>query len=394
MIPRLTKLSKSHSFFLFGPRACGKSTLLKKHFNIQSDNPSLSNKKVLWIDLLESKTHYKLSQNPDFLLDMWNLHKPKWIVIDEVQKIPKLLDSVHKMIEDHGVKFALSGSSARKLKKGQANLLAGRAISINLSLFSSFELKNNFNLNKALRFGLFPRFWSDEKITDKDKIRSLYAYVSTYLKEEIAAEQIVRNLDPFRRFLSVAAQSNSQIINFSKIERDSGIGSSQASKHFEVLIDTLIGHFLEPYHNSIRKRQTKKSKFYFFDTGVIRALNLLAEESLNSSTYEYGNLFETFIINEVLKHIFALEKKWKLSYLQTQSGVEVDLIIEKPRTPPLLIEIKSTTSIKKEHLQSLEKVKKDFPKSKAYILYRGVKSFKHNDIYCLPWQEGLVSIFK
>lgn len=385
-VKRLIHLSQSQSFFLFGPRSVGKSTLLKSHF-------SKVKTATLWIDLLDAETQYRLSQNPSLLIDMWKANTPPWVVIDEVQKNPKLLDTVHKMIEEYKIQFALSGSSARKLKRGYANLLGGRAVSFQLFPFSFFEIKKQFCLDKALKFGLLPRFWTSP-ISEKDMIRSLYGYVDIYIKEEVAAEQIVRKLDPFLRFLPVAAQSNGQIINFSKIERDAGLGTSQAQRHFEILSDTLIGSFLPPYHTSIRKRQVQKSKFYFFDTGVLRALQMISGESLSPSTFEYGNLFETFIINEVLKNSAFLEKKWKFSYLRTQAGVEIDLIVEKPRSAPILIEIKSSTNITKEHLQSLKNLSPKFPNSAKYIWYRGTKSYMIDGIKCLAWDKGLKELFK
>ncbi|MCY4643162.1 MAG: AAA family ATPase [Bacteriovoracales bacterium] len=381
-------LTKEQSFFLFGPRNSGKSTLLKTHFKeLQTKGD------ILWIDLLDAQIQYQLSQRPSLLMDMWDAKKPPWIVIDEIQKNPKLLDIVHKMMEETSAKFALSGSSARKLKRGHANLLGGRALPFYLFPFSFMELEKKFNLDRALKFGLLPRFWASP-MSDKDTVRGLYAYVDTYLKEEIASEQIVRKLDPFQRFLSVSAQSNGNIINFSKIERDAGLGASQAQKHFQILSDTLLGAFLPPYHSSIRKRQERKSKFYFFDTGVLRALQMMAQESLHPSTFEYGNLFETFIINEVLKMTAYLEKKWKLSYLKTQAGVEIDLIVEKPRTAPILIEIKSSLDIKEEHLKTLKRLASDFPKSTRYVWYRGPESYRIDQIQCLPWHQGIKELFE
>ncbi len=412
MLKRMCKLSKSNSFFLFGPRGSGKSTLLKSHFgtgfgksvnksldlekskprNLKKDSPDF-NKNILWIDLLDTQMEYKLNQKPELLEQMWQVSQPQWVVIDEVQKNPKLLDVVHRMIEEKNVKFALSGSSARKLKRGHANLLGGRAIALYLSPFSYFEIRGQFDLDRSMKFGLLPRFWA-EQMSDDDIVRSLYAYVDIYLREEVFAEQLVRKLDPFRRFLSTAALANGTVINFSNIERDAGLGASQAQKHFEILSDTLIGFFLPPYNTSIRKRQIQKSKFYFFDTGVLRALQMLAGESLHSSTFEYGNLFETFIINDVFKMASALEKRWRFSYLKTQAGVEVDFIVEKPRGVPILIEIKSSTDIKKEHLKSLKNLGSEFPGSAKYLWYRGKESLVRDEIKCVPWQEGLKELFE
>ena len=389
MIRRWLQLPSRQSFFLFGPRGVGKSTLLKSHFSKMRQ----STRPPLWLDLLDSSLSYQLAQSPGLLLDMWQAHKAKWVVIDEVQKLPVLLDSVHKLIEDEGVRFALSGSSARKLKRGKANLLAGRAAAMHLNSLSCFELGSRFNLEKALSFGLLPQLWH-QRMSVQESVRFLYSYVDVYLKQEVAAEQLVRQLEPFQRFLAAAAQSHTQIVNFTKIERDAGIASSQAQRHFEVLVDTLMGFFLPPYHRSLRKRQFQKSKFYFFDTGVVRALNLLSGESLNVNTYEYGLLFESFIVNEILKLAQTFEKRWKFSYFKSQSGVEVDLIIEKPRSQPFLLEIKSANRITDEHLRHLKAIKKSFPKSRACVWYCGRYAHRTQGFDCLPWQQGLKQLFQ
>ena len=394
MIKRLLSLPRSHSFFLFGPRGAGKSTLLKSHFGIKGEWAIEGHNHTLWIDLLSAETHYKLAQRPELLLDMWRVHKPKWIVIDEIQKNPALLDIAHKMIEEQKLHFALSGSSARKLKRGQANLLAGRAIALYLSPFCFVEVEKNFSLSRALKFGLLPRFWNQEKLSEKDTVRSLYTYSDMYLKEEVVQEQLVRKLDPFRIFLRVAGQANGSVINFSKVDRDAGLGTGQSRKYFEILSDTLLVFFLPPYHRSIRKRQDQRSKFYFFDTGVLRALQMLAGESLHPSTFEYGNLFETFIINEIFKMARALEKRWHFSYLRTQAGVELDLIVEKPKAEPILIEIKSSLRAKQEHLRPLKRLSEAFPNSQKYLWHSGEDSYVMEGIPCLPWHKGLKQLFE
>lgn len=370
---------------MFGPRGSGKSTLLREHF--LSVNP-------LWIDLLDQQLEFELSQNPDVLLDKWADKKQKWIVIDEVQKIPRLLDVVHRGMETHKIRFALTGSNSRKLKRGSANLLGGRASSFFLSPFSALELGGKFNLQQGLAFGLFPRFWSGEDYPERERIRSLYSYIQTYLKEEVAAEQLVRNLDPFRKFLVCAAQANAKILNYAKLERDAGISHSQAERHFEILSDTLLGRYLDPFDASIRKRQSKKSKFYFFDSGIVRALTNMAGESLTSGTYEYGDLFETFIINEFFKLREALEKRWEYSYLRTKDDVEIDLIIQKPRSKPILVEIKSTNHITEDQIDLFIRISRDFPGSQKYVLFTGKTGKVIKDIRCLPWEEGLKEIFE
>lgn len=383
MISRISKPSKSQSFFLFGPRGSGKSSLLKMLFE---------ENEALWINLLDQKTEFVLSQNPDHLLEMWKLNKQKWVIIDEVQKIPRILDVVHRGIEDHKIKFSLTGSSSRKLKKGGANLLAGRAASYHLAPFSSIELGDQFDLQKALQVGLLPKLWFED-LSEKDCARSLYSYVQTYLKEEVASEQLVRQLDPFRRLLVCAAQSNTKIVNYAKIERDAGVSHSQAERHFEILTDTLIGRYLEPFDQSLRKRQSKKSKFYFFDTGVVRALQNLAEEKIISSTFEYGDLFESFLINEFFKLHDSLEKHWQFSYLKTKDDIEIDLIIEKPRGEVILVEIKSTDSIRSSDVSSYVKICKEFPKATKYVLSNSQSEFEFDQIRFLNWKNGLKEIF-
>lgn len=385
MIRRFTKPSKSQSFFLFGPRGSGKSTLLKDIF---------SGEETLWVNLLDQREEFELSSDPDSLLSRWAARKPKWIVIDEVQKIPSLLDVAHRGIEDHKIRFALTGSSARKLKRGSANLLAGRAVSYSLAPFSALELAEAFDLERALSIGLLPRLWSELSGKD-DQVRALYAYIQTYLKEEIAAEQLVRNLDPFRRVLIAAAQSNARIINFSAIERDAGVSHSQAERHFEILADTLVGRYLEPFETSLRKRQSKKNKFYFFDTGVVRAMNNLAGEPLHASTYEYGELFETFLVNEFFKLADAFEKRWRFSYFRTKNDVEIDLIIEKPRGRPILIEIKSWNRHQpKEKLGAFHKIAREFNGAEKYVLSNATDPRLIDNIHYLHWHEGLKKIFE
>lgn len=371
---------------MFGPRGSGKSTLLRELFGKEPE--------PLWIDFLDQQTEFEYSNNPNLVLQRWLIDKPKWIIIDEIQKVPSVLDVAHLGIEKHRIKFAFTGSSSRKLRKGGANLLANRVASFSLAPFSSIELKTKFNLTRALSIGLLPRFWSDESLTPEDIHRALYSYVQTYLKEEVAAEQLVRNLAPFRRFLICAAQSAGKVVNYAQLERDSGVTHSQAERHFEILVDTLIGQYLEPFDNSLRKRQTKKSKFYFFDTGVIRALRDLLAEALTPSTFEYGDLFESFVVNEFFKISSALEKRWKFSFLRTQNNLEIDLILEKPRGAPILIEIKSTNRIVDDHIQSLKKISSTLSHSEKYLLSNDPLTKEIHGIRCLPWQDGLQEIFE
>jgi predicted AAA+ superfamily ATPase len=381
MIQRLSKLSKSQSFFLFGARGTGKSTLLhswKKGLNCK------------YIDLLEPNIESELALNPERLLEYWLPNKTDWIVIDEIQKIPKLLDVVHYGIEKYKIKFALTGSSARKLRRGAANLLGGRAIELKLHPFTHLELKSSFNLDDVLAYGSIPSIY---QLKGKDKIRALYSYVLTYLKEEVLVEQLIRKIEPYRKFLEVAAQMNGKILNYAKIARDSGIEEKSVSRYFQILDDTLLGFFLEPYHLSVRKRQSQKSKFYFFDTGVTRTLQNTVNLKLYAQTPAYGDLFEQFIILECIRLNDYFEKHYSFSYLRTKDDVEIDLIIERPGKNPVLVEIKSSTKINKDDTTNLKSISKEFKNADLLVLTNITKNAIVDGVQFMNWQDGLKKIF-
>lgn len=381
MVHRIPKLSKSHSFFLFGARGTGKSSLIENHFKDE--------KNVLLIDLLKAEWEDELIKNPDHLLNVITQQKkkPKWVIIDEVQKIPKLLDIVHYLIESQKINFALTGSSARKLKRGSANLLAGRAFSFELFPLTHLELKKNFDLHTYLSYGGLPALTDLSTVSDIHNY--LKSYVSTYLKEEIQAEQIVRNLKPFRLFLDVAAQMNTKIVNFSKIAQDVGADTKSVQNYFEILKDTHIGILLNSHDNSLRKRQKKNPKFYYFDTGVARSLNRRLNISLIKGTFEYGDLFEQFIILEMhrLNSYFSLD--YQFSYLQTNNDLEIDIIIERPGLPTAFVEIKSSEKIVEQDLFSLQSLKKDFPKKQYFCLSNDSNHRIEHGIAVLHWKKGL-----
>jgi predicted AAA+ superfamily ATPase len=384
MIHRISNLSKTHSFFLFGARGVGKSSLIERHFKDESG--------VLLIDLLKAEWEDELLKNPDYLIEVIAKQKkqPKWVIIDEVQKIPKLLDVVHHLIEAKKIKFALTGSSARKLKRGAANLLAGRAFNFELFPLTHLELGDHFDLHKYLTYGGLPALL--EFSVENDVHQYLKTYVSTYLKEEIQAEQLVRNLKPFRLFLDVAAQMNAKIVNFSKIAEDVGADTKSVQNYFEILRDTHVGVLLSSHDNSLRKRQKKNPKFYYFDTGVVRSLNRRLNLPLKVGTYEYGDLFEQFIILEMhrLNSYFSLD--YQFSYLQTNNNLEIDIIVERPGMPTAFVEIKSSTKIGEEDLSSLRSLKRDHPRSQFYCLSNDKTDRSENGIEILQWKKGLQEI--
>jgi uncharacterized protein len=336
----------------------------------------------------------------------------EWIIIDEIQKVPKLLDLVHKILEEQereklqaehvqkeihktnlstlSRKFILTGSSARKLKRGAANLLAGRAFVFKLFPFSFQELGEAFNLHEALMWGLLPKITSFE--TDLQKKLYLVAYTSTYLKEELLQEQIIRKLEPFRRFLEVAGQTSGTIINFEKIGRDVGTSTKTVQSYYQILEETLLGILLQPFHTSIRKRQRANPKFYFFDTGVERAVTKSLDVPLQSGTYSFGRLFESFVINEINKLLNYKLIDFELSYLRTKDDAEIDLIVEQSGKPISLVEIKSKNRISKDDIQPLIKLAKDIPSSISYCLSLDPIDKDINGVKVLYWERGIKEI--
>lgn len=387
MLPRIIKVSKIQSFFLFGARTTGKSTLIKALFEAQKDQ-------CLYLDLLDPETERKLATHPEQLKEMIDAKRPapQWVIIDEIQKIPKLLDVIHQVLFDKKIKFALTGSSARKLKRDAANLLAGRAFSYYLYPFSFLELGDRFDLNRALAFGTLPSVLQFDN--SQDIKRFLLSYVHTYVKEEVLVEQLVRNIDPFRAFLEVAAQSNTEIINYTTLAKEAGINSKSVERYFSILADTLLGYFLEPYSRSVRERQRRAPKFYFFDCGVVRAISQEINQELLPSTFEYGKLFEQMVICEFFRLNQYFEKNWKFSYLRTGAGVEIDLIIEKTKKEVLLVEIKSTAKVHDDHLSAIRGLASSFPGAKRYVLCLEKIPREIDGVRILDWKEGIREIFE
>lgn len=372
---------KSNSFFLIGPRGSGKTFLLNHLF--QPD-------KVLWVNLLDDNLSREYIANPR-LLEERITPSTEWVVIDEVQKVPSLLDFVHKLIEERKIKFALTGSSARKLKRQSANLLAGRAFFNHLHPLTFEELGSDFNLDDVLHWGSLPKIFGFATALEKKEY--LRAYVSLYLKEEIREEQAVRKIEPFVRFLEVAAQCNGTILNHSKIGRDAGVDSKAIERYFQILEETLLGFYLEPFHFSVRKRQTQKAKFYFFDTGVTRATANLLNVNLQKGTYAYGNAFEHFFILEVIRLNHYYKKDYKLSYLRTKDDLEVDLIIERPGEKILMVEVKSSELIDESEFRHQKEIQKDLDHCDFWIASQERQPRTIDGLEILPWQVVLERLF-
>lgn len=387
-VPRIIQLPTKQSFFLFGARNTGKSLLLKNTFN---------SKNSLWLDLLNPDIEDHYSREPMlFKQQVLALGTEiKYVIIDEIQKLPKLLDLVHLLIESTDKIFIMTGSSARKLRQGGANLLAGRAFVYNLFPLTYLEIiqaKPEIPLADLLQFGSLPAVLF--KMESKDqKVKFLQAYAQTYLKEEIWLEQFIRKIDPFRKFLEVAAQANGQIINFSNIAKDVGVDDKTIKQYYSILEDTLMGFYLETYHDSTRKRVTSKPKFYFFDTGICRALCRRLSVPLTPGTSEYGLSFEHFIILECLRLASYYYPEYKFSYLRTKDDVEIDLIVERPGLPTLCIEIKSAVQVRAEKLLAFQKLATSLGEIEAICISQEKHSKKIGDITVYNWSDALRKFF-
>lgn len=384
MFKRLRKFSHSHSFFLFGARGTGKTTLLLERFD---------SGKTVRFDLLDSQVEAQFFDNPGQLYAIVNAlpDTVTHVIIDEIQKIPKLLDEVHRLIEEKKKTFVLTGSSARKLKRGGANLLAGRAFVYHLFALSCFEIKELFDLDVALHWGTLPKIFNLESNNDKELY--LRAYAETYLKEEILEEQLVRKLPAFRRFLEVAAQCNGKIINYANIAKDVGVDDKTIKEYFSILEDTLIGFFLIPFHNSFRKRLSEKPKFYFFDTGVVRSLSRRLTLPLLPKTSAYGDAFEHFVILEFMRLASYFKPDYRFSYIRTAGNVEIDLVVERPGAPLLCIEIKSSDLIEEADIGSFIRLTKDIPDCEAVVLSQDSFSKRYDHVTCHPWKLALEQYF-
>lgn len=383
MFHRIINPLQSNSFLIFGPRGTGKTTFLKEYFRGQ---------KTFWIDLLDPALEDRYSRHPESLTQeiQGMLPQIQWVIIDEIQKVPKLLNLVHYHIENSSVRFALTGSSARKLRRGTANLLAGRAFIYYLFPLTAREMGEKFGLEEALQWGTLPKVTQFK--TAEEKNAFLRSYALTYLKEEVWAEQIIRNLDPFRRFLEIASQTNGQIVNYSNIANDVGVDTKTVQFYFQILEDTLMGVLLESFHYSLRKRQRKNPKFYFFDTGVKRALDRTLLQPLIANSYGYGQAFEHLVIIEAYRLNMYYQKDFRFSYLRTKDNAEVDLILERPGMPLALVEIKSTDFVDERDVRTLEHFLKDIKKTEAFCLSRDPIPKKIGSVQVFPWEKGLKAL--
>jgi predicted AAA+ superfamily ATPase len=340
-------------------------------------------------DLLLSTEYQRLLREPKLIreqclasgLDANSQRDP--IIIDEIQKLPILLDEVHWLMEKKGLRFILCGSSARKLKRGHANLLGGRAIRYEMYPLVFPEIPN-FSLIKALNSGLIPRHYDGDKPE-----RLIQSYVGDYLKEEIAAEALTRNIPAFSRFLEVAALSNGEILNYTNIARECGVSSPTVKEYFQILEDTLIGRQLPAFRKRKKRRLVTSPKFYFFDLSPV--IYLTRRGKVVQGSELFGRAFEHYIWMEIVCHSSYSELFYPISYWRTASGFEVDFILGDHE---IAIEVKSTELASATHLKGLRRFKEEYTVRRSILVSLDSKPRKTEDqIEILPWQEFLKQLW-
>jgi len=363
-------LKNDKSFFLFGPRGVGKTVWVK---TVVKDG--------LYLDLLESKLYLELLANPQRLENHIPKNFTKWIIIDEVQRVPQLLNEVHRLIEEKHYKFILTGSSARSLRRKGINLLAGRALTYWMHPLTAIELGINFNLEQSLNFGQLPSipFENDPK-------KYLESYVKTYLREEVLQEGLTRNITAFSRFLEAASFSQGSVINYTEIARETSINRKVIENYFQILEDLLLAKRLPVFTKRAKRKLVAHPKFYFFDTGVYRTLR--PKGPLDSPEEIDGAALETLIYQDLLAKNDYFSWGYQFYYWRTHSGDEVDFILygEKGITA---IEIKRSQKISLKDLKGLKTFAKDYPEAKLLLLYGGERRYREGEIEIIPITEFL-----
>lgn len=368
MLSRALRLP-DRSFFLFGPRGTGKTTWLRH---------CLPN--ALWFDLLRTHSVLALSRDPQsFRQQVEATPKGSWVVVDEIQRLPSLLNEVHALVAERpgAHRFALSGSSARKLKRLDVNLLAGRAVNRQFLPLTAAEIGKDFNLDRALRYGVLPQIQTDPS----DAIDVLDAYVTNYVREEVMQEALVRNLESFARFLEIAALMNGQVLNVAGVSRDAAVARPTVQGYFATLVDTLIGVWLPAWRRRAKVKEVASPKFYLFDPGVARALAGRAREPVEGS--ERGFLLETLVLHELRAAIAYLALGGQLQYWRTPSGTEVDFVWTRGHRA-VGIEVKASTAWRYEHGAALKRLIAEGQLTRGYGVYTGTAELKDGPLRVWP----------
>jgi uncharacterized protein len=374
---RLLRLPARRSALLLGPRQTGKTTLVAAQLPARS-----------WtLDLLRHDEFLRYSKDPSAFRQTVTervRRGTKVVFVDEVQKVPALLDEVHGLIEDLGVRFVLSGSSARKLRRGGANLLAGRADSLRLHPLVVEEHGEHFDLNRALRLGALPAVVA---APDAEAEALLRAYAETYLREEVQAESLVRNLGGFARFLDVAAAQCGELLNAAAVGRDASLSARTVQEYFQILEDTLLGFRLEPWRKSVRKRLVAHPRFYLFDTGITNALNQRLTGTPDPAAR--GRLFEQWLVLECRRVIDYATSEARLYYWRTNHGAEVDLLVEKHGRLLAAVEIKTTGRVAGADLEGLRSFADDHPGVPRFVVTPTAEPHRLHDVLVTNWRDFL-----
>ncbi|MBL7085247.1 MAG: ATP-binding protein [Candidatus Omnitrophica bacterium] len=373
MYSRLIEPPKDKSFFLFGPRGTGKTTWVKAKFP-----------KALYLDLLEAELFNDLLANPQRLENFIPKDFNDWVIIDEVQRIPELLNEIHRLIEKSKYKFILTGSSARKIRRKGVNLLAGRALSYHLYPLTAAELADDFNLNHSLSFGQLPCVY-----TEKDPKAYLESYVKTYLEEEIQQEGFTRNLGAFSRFLEAASFSQGSVLNISSVARDCSVERKVVENYFTILEDLLIAYRIPVFAKRAKRRLTVHPKFYFFDVGLYRALRPTGPLDIPEEIG--GHAFETLFLQELQAINTYLKLGYNIFYWMTSNNMEVDFVLYGDKGIKAF-EIKRTGKVSSSMLKGLKVFQKDYPSAKTYFIYGGERILREGDIAILPIRDALKKI--
>lgn len=358
------------SIFLFGPRGTGKTYWIRQHFE-----------NAIYLDLLDATVYLHLQRNVKHLAEYIPPNFDGWIILDEVQKLPDLLNEVHRLIEHAHYRFVLTGSSARALRKKGINLLAGRAIHYAMHPLTAVEMEDEFDVNRALMFGQLPSIPAEP-----NPKQYLQTYVQTYLREEVMQEGLARNLSVFSRFLEIASFSQGEMLNMSAIAREVGLSSQSINNYFELLSDLLLAHRLPIFNKRAKRKTVLHPKFYFFDTGVYNILR--PTMILDSQPEKEGVLFESLFLQEMRAINDYLNKGYDFYYWRTQTGIEVDFIAYGQKKL-LAFEIKRKSRLDSKDLHGLRAFKEEYPMAECYIIYGGSDILYKEDATCLPLTYAL-----
>lgn len=386
MFSRFLKLEKNKSYLILGPRQTGKSTLLKAFLG-ESD---------LYVNLLLQSEYLKYLKNPErFRQELLSHFKKKGksiCAVDEIQRIPGLLNDIHDLIENTEMNFVLTGSSARNLRAKGVNLLAGRALSRSFFPLVYLELGELFDLERALIYGMLPKLWNEDLEDKADRKDFLDSYVLTYLQEEIQQEASIRTFDVFPRFLDIAAVNDGQLVNFSSIARDCGVSSKTIQSYYQILEDSFLAFRVDGWNKSVRKQLTSQPKYYFFDCGVTNSLSLILKEELNSE--ERGRRFEQFLVLQMMALNAYKKKNYEFFHWRDRSGTEVDLLVTRNLEVQYAVEFKSSQNISKRDAKALEILRTEHSSVPCYIVgcEGNRREIAEGITYC-NWREFLEEIF-